>query len=84
MDSIVLLRQRLSKNSPRVGLGPFDIARSDMPRHSETEVKPILLFEKLPVIDQKTGWEIYNSILDSLRELSSLTKTDSVPNKPSL
>ena len=84
MDSVLFLRSKSCTNSPRIGFRTLDIAHSDMPRHSETEVKPFLFFENFPVIDQKEGWEIYISILDSLRELSSLTQTESVPDKPSL
>ena len=56
--------------SPRVGLCTLVTALSDMPRLSQTEVKPILFFNYLPLKDQTKGWEIYLSIHNILAELS--------------
>ena len=48
-----------------------------MPRHSETEVKPILCFDHVPLKDQAKGWEIYLLIQKILAELSFRSSQES-------
>ena len=46
-----------------------------MSKHSETEVRPILLFNETVLEDQNKGWETYLSIQNSLVDLSSFNPT---------
>ena len=75
--SIILLCAESFKNSPRVGFCTLDTACTDMPRHSETEVKPILYFDHMPLKDQAKGWEIYLSIQNTIAELSFRSSQES-------